>query len=46
MTLYDVLELEADASVEDVRRAYRKLALRWHPGTYHIAVHSLFSGIK
>ncbi|KAI8104397.1 hypothetical protein M9434_002955 [Picochlorum sp. BPE23] len=31
MTLYDVLELEATASAEDVRRAYRKLALKWHP---------------
>lgn len=28
---YDVLELPHDASDEDVRRAYRKIALVWHP---------------
>ncbi|VDP73289.1 unnamed protein product [Echinostoma caproni] len=28
---YKVLGLERDATVEDIRRAYRKLALKWHP---------------
>jgi curved DNA-binding protein CbpA len=28
---YDVLEISSVASDEDVRRAYRRLALRWHP---------------
>jgi len=30
-TLYDILGIEHDATVEDVRKAYRKLALKWHP---------------
>lgn len=28
---YDVLALERDASDEDIKKAYRKLALFWHP---------------
>lgn len=28
---YDVLGLERDASDEDIKRVYRKLALFWHP---------------
>ncbi|CAN0295151.1 unnamed protein product, partial [Hapterophycus canaliculatus] len=28
---YDVLGLEKDASGEDIKRAYRRLALFWHP---------------
>lgn len=28
---YEVLQVERSASREDVRRAYRKLALKWHP---------------
>ncbi|OMO88083.1 hypothetical protein COLO4_20479 [Corchorus olitorius] len=28
---YKVLGLDVDASVEDVKRAYRKLAMQWHP---------------
>ncbi|THD27906.1 DnaJ subfamily B member [Fasciola hepatica] len=28
---YKVLGLEREATVEDIRRAYRKLALKWHP---------------
>ncbi|OMO60586.1 hypothetical protein CCACVL1_24028 [Corchorus capsularis] len=28
---YEVLGLNVDASVEDVKRAYRKLAMQWHP---------------
>lgn len=32
-TLYDILGIEILASADDVRKAYRKLALKWHPGT-------------
>jgi len=28
---YDVLGLKRDASDEDIKRAYRRLALFWHP---------------
>lgn len=29
--LYEVLDVEIDASTDEIRRAYRKLALLWHP---------------
>lgn len=32
---YAVLGLETEASADDVKKAYRKLALKHHPGTYH-----------
>ena len=28
---YSVLEVEKTASNSDIRKAYRKLALKWHP---------------
>lgn len=28
---YSILGVSSDASSEDIRRAYRKLAMRWHP---------------
>jgi DnaJ family protein C protein 9 len=30
---YEVLGLEKEASADDVKKAYRKLALKHHPGT-------------
>jgi DnaJ family protein C protein 5 len=30
-SLYEVLELQKGATPDEVKRAYRKLALRWHP---------------
>lgn len=30
---YEVLGVKRDAAEEDLKRAYRRLALRWHPGT-------------
>ncbi|OGR60258.1 MAG: hypothetical protein A2X36_10230 [Elusimicrobia bacterium GWA2_69_24] len=34
MKAFQILELEADASFEDVKRAYRRLAKEWHPDLY------------
>ena len=28
---YHILEVEKDCSLEDIRRNYRRLALKWHP---------------
>ncbi|CEM09999.1 unnamed protein product [Vitrella brassicaformis CCMP3155] len=30
-SFYDVLEVAPSASLDDIRKAYRKLALKWHP---------------
>lgn len=30
---YEVLGVKRDAAEEELKRAYRRLALRWHPGT-------------
>ncbi len=30
--LYEVLEVARDAEAGDIKTAYRKAALRWHPG--------------
>lgn len=32
--LYEVLGVERDAGDDTIKKAYRKLALVWHPGTY------------
>ena len=29
--LYDILEIKPDASENDIKKAYRKLALKFHP---------------
>ena len=29
--LYDALSIKPDASQDDVKKAYRKAALKWHP---------------
>ena len=30
--LYDILGIARDANADDIKIAYRKLALKWHPG--------------
>ena len=30
-TYYEILEIQSDASFQDITRSFRKLALRWHP---------------
>jgi DnaJ homolog subfamily A member 5 len=30
--LYEVLSIDKSANDEEIRKAYRKAALRWHPG--------------
>jgi DnaJ family protein A protein 5 len=32
--LYEVLEVERDADDDVIKKAYRKLALKWHPGAH------------
>jgi preprotein translocase subunit Sec63 len=34
--LYEVLEVDRKASSVDIRAAYRRLALAWHPGALAI----------
>jgi len=35
---YEVLGLEIEATADDVKKAYRKLALKHHPGTGSISI--------
>ena len=30
-TFYDALEVQQDASADEIKRAFKKLALKWHP---------------
>jgi DnaJ-domain-containing protein 1 len=35
---YEVLDVLRDATEDQIKKAYRKLALRWHPGTLSICL--------
>jgi len=35
MSYYDILQLKPSATKNDIRRAYRRLALKWHPDRNH-----------
>lgn len=42
---YEVLGLERDATSDDIKKKYRRLALQWHPGTaarLHAPPHSAY----
>ena len=32
--MYDILGIARDASADDIKMAYRKAALKWHPGQF------------
>lgn len=34
---YEVLSVERDASIDEIKTAYKRAALKWHPGTIKIA---------
>ena len=31
MNYYDILEIDKNASISDIKKAYKKMALKWHP---------------
>lgn len=33
---YEVLGVERTAPDDDIKKSYRKQALKWHPGWYHL----------
>jgi DnaJ-class molecular chaperone len=46
MDYYEVLGLDGAATQEDIRRAYRKLALKYHPDKYHNTADDTFKKIN
>jgi DnaJ-class molecular chaperone len=37
---YEVLDVSRDATDDDLKKSYRKLALKWHPGEQEIKVNA------
>ena len=35
---YKILDVSRDASDRDIKKAYRKLALKYHPGQFSISI--------
>lgn len=35
MDYYEILHVDRSATDDDIRRAYRRLAMRWHPDKNH-----------
>lgn len=31
---YDILEVSKEATIDEIRKSYKKLALKWHPVTF------------
>ena len=38
MDFYKILEVPKNASDADIKKAYRKLALKWHPVNFYIII--------
>lgn len=36
--LYELLEVDRNADPEAIKKAYRKQALRWHPGMFYSVI--------
>lgn len=37
VTYYDILEISPGASLDEIKQAYRKLAMQWHPDRNRVA---------
>ena len=44
--LYEVLEVARDAEAGEIKTAYRKAALRWHPGEFDGTERARKNGFK
>ena len=44
--LYDILEIKPNASSADIKKAYRKFAMKWHPDKIEIIKRLLKKNLK
>ena len=45
-TFYDILQVQKDASDNEIKKSYRKMALKYHPGTKNFEISYIYGGFR